>query len=476
MGIEYQTCHSIRSRQSLGDGSGKIMVPANYCDDEDHCPDNDSCNDVDIYDCPTGYKIITGNTPFFDYGRRRTDGEQVPVHNMREYGCWRGRNTRGYGANAVLGINHGLPSRRMVQLSGESGGLNNYSKVCLKDNDGWLRTDPTTGLKFPGGARMDERHKNYCCGFIEPTDGNVQNHYCHPDYCHSSSDGNIISPECRNQLKNLCSSWGNEGGLIGFENEKCASGKAQIAKENNESISNLSGVELINAENRSSSLSREDYGNIGDQLCTKGMFTLPSEDTSPTDIKRHEKCLQWCGDNGGICKPKIKSFCEDIYRATKQYPEVFPDDINNYQKICSCNWPDEFYENVNSFFKEQYNVPDSELSTDRKCIFAPCHSNPYNISNEDDSRTECRSNQYVSCIQNLDFDFQGATVNESSINTDQTQECDIENEEISTSPTNTGGGDSDGDDDGDDIFIVLIPIIIIAIAVGGYYYYSNNEK
>ena len=133
--IDYKTCSSIWSRQGLDAGHGRITVPASYGKDlgsrRDY--DNDNCGDVTATDCPTGYKHTHGHRggPDHDYGARRTAGTAVSDAVLKTKICWRGGNTNGRGTQAVHGISHGVAGGYWAK-SNESGGKNNYSKMCFK--------------------------------------------------------------------------------------------------------------------------------------------------------------------------------------------------------------------------------------------------------------------------------------------------------------------------------------------------------
>ena len=473
--IDYKTCSNIWSRQGLDAGHGRITVPASYGKGD---YDNDNCAQVNSADCPTGYKQTNshGGNPDKDYGARRTAGTAVSDSVLKTKQCWRGGNTNGRGTQAVHGISHGVTGGYWSK-SNESGGKNNYSKMCFKDAGGWELTNPENGNKGSDG-----NNKSACCGFKSSVRGRIQEKYCDPSYCYmEGSEYDSVSKKCSEHLLEKCRSWSFIEDDIGFEDSRCGTPLSQLSEIYDKKINELTDTQRSEQNNISASISSRNYASIGKDLCKVRDF-INKLSSNETKKKKSEKCISWCKNNSNECKSIIGNVCEIIYNRANKYPDNFPDDLKEYEDICACNWPKEFYENIVEYYKTTYKVSDAALSKDRKCLFRPCGSS--NLKYVGDSRNTCPQTNFVSCIQNLDIDFRGSDI-QGTVNVDagQSQECGsiADSGAGNNSPSSgddtgssdnggdeTGGGDGTGgggDDEGG--FMVIIALVIFFVCIIG---------
>ena len=444
--MNYKTCSTIWQRQGLDAGHGRIHVPSNYGKGG---TDNDSCGDVYApHDCPTGYKLLGGNSPSHDHGRVRTAGTAVSDHILKTKMCWRGGNVNGRGSQAPWGMSHGIHGR-YYSKSNEGSGSNNYGKVCFKDNTGWKHTNPVNGNKT---GNQEEDNKNACCGFKESVRDSVKMHYCNPSYCFNETmEYDNISKACADHLAKKCETWSFVEDSIGFEDDRCSPAVSQIANKLRKKVSELTDGQVEQKTDIPASLSDRDYARIGKSLCDKSAF-LNKGSSNVEKAKKSDKCISWCKDNPDDCKDVIQDVCKDIYDRANNFPDNFPDDLKKYEDICACNWPQEFYDNIIQYYKDTYKVSDSSLSNDRKCLFRPCRSS--NIPYTGDSLEDCENTTFVSCVQNLDIDFRGSNI-EGTVNVEgsQAQTCgSLADTGASDNSGGSGGGDSggEGDDSGGD--------------------------
>lgn len=483
---KYKTCSNIWQRQGLDAGHGRITVPSNYGKGN---TDNDSCGDVYApHDCPTGYKLLGGNSPYHDHGRVRTAGTGVNDGILKSKMCWRGGNTSGRGGQAVLGMSHGIHGSYYVK-SNEGSGSNNYGKVCFKDTTGWTRTNPLNGNK--SGVNTED-NINACCGFKDSVRGNVQEKYCNPNYCfkknstkYSISNPDEITKHCSDQLLKHCENWSFVDDLIGFEDDRCTDPIGQIAKDFNRHRDDLSDFALAKEVNYSASIQRSEYSKIGNDLCKTDDF-LNAGSTDDVKKKKNEKCVQWCQDNSDVCAEKMIDVCQTVYDRVKNFPDVFPDDLKKYEGICACNWPQEFYDNIIEYYKKTYNVSEASIGTRRKCLFRPCGSSSIKHVDPTASDAVCPQTNFTSCIQNLNIDFTGSQI-EGEVNVDagQSQSCgtladsgagaaaDSGNSggvpAMATGEGSSAGGSSPKEED-DTFFIIILVVItllIISLIAGG---------
>ena len=481
--VRTKRCSSIWQRQSLDNGSGKIHVPSNYGAGN---TDNDSCSDVYTHhDCPTGYRLLGGNRPFKDHGKRRTNGINVSDDTLKRYMCWRGGNTHGRGAHAVKGMSHGIHGS-FYHDSNRSGGYNNYAKVCFKDNGGWDMTNPTDGTKT---HPQSEYNADACCGFIENVRRDVQEKYCKTNTCYTMDNDktkDVLSKVCQDRLIDKCKNWSFIPNTVGFEDDRCATPLVQIAKQKQTSVSQLSPAQSDEAEQarQTASIDDNNYRDYGNRLCTNQVF-LDESDSGP-GFEKKQKCIQWCRNNPNQCRTRIKNVCATIYEKSKVLPDIYPDAIKENNNICACHWPEEFYENILEFFKKKYNVGDNQVIPDRKCIYRPCSRS--DITNEGpsgDSYEDCPSQTLISCIQNLNIDFQGAHISEGAqVNTGQEQACGslsdtavdasrrptrndrVVNEEEDNSSDSLTETNENEDDSGIISSIVIFIIILVSVIAG----------
>ena len=200
--------------------------------------------------------------------------------------------------------------------------------------------------------------------------------------------------------------------------------------------------------------------------------------------KKSEKCIQWCKDNSETCAEKMKDVCKIVYERVNKYPDVFPDDLKEYEGICACNWPQEFYDNIIEYYKNTYKVSAAAIGTRRKCLFRPCGSSSIRHYDPTVSDDVCPQTNFTSCIQNLNIDFTGSQI-EGEVNVDaaQSQACGTiadsgagaaadsgSSGESGGVPMATGeGGSPAGEEDSSFMvsIIIIILVFIILIAGGG---------
>ena len=505
MALEYSTCRTASARKSGGNGSGKIFVPSSYGGSGDHS--NDSCAEVDVGDCPTGYKSILNE------GRSDTyfDGGDHDVHlqgsQMRNSLCWysgyiSGNGTRhtGHMEHAPWGESGASVTGSGYRSSYDEGGMfadtDNYGKPCFKDANGWVRTNPDDGTPNMGNYNsLVEWHADSCCGFKDGSNCSEascaddinkseiaanNNLYCDPRYCFTDgSSGMKLSRECRSRLAAKCRSWSFAANEIGFEHDMCNTPLGLKADSLDKKVSELTDTMVNQANAISGSINQNDYRSIGKTLCTDDVFT----DTSNTNNARQkrEKCINWCKNEPGECRDAIRSTCETIFDQYIGDPEVYSDNIDDYDDICACNWPEEFYDVIRDFYKETYEkVEDHHLSGDRKCLYGNCE-NLTKIEDPDDSGNDCANPTFVSCTQEIDFDFTGASMDGNVVvDATSTQECgsfadsgagnnDVDDGGGEGGEGGEGGGEGEGKGDNTtlisvSVFIFVMVMILLAVA------------
>jgi hypothetical protein len=479
--VRTKTCSTVFQRQSLDTGTGKIHVPSNYGAGN---TDNDDCDEVYTHhDCPTGYRLLrAGKNPYKDHGHKRSNGTRVSDDTLKTKNCWRGGNTHGRGTHAVKGMTHGIHGT-FYHDSNKGSGKNNYAKVCFKDNGGWDMTNPTNGTKT---HPQSEYNADACCGFIETVRRDVKEHYCKTNTCFKMENDktkDILSKVCQDRLVDKCKNWSFVPDTVGFEDDRCATPIIQIAKQKQTSVSQLSPAQSDEAEQarQTASIDDNNYRDYGEKLCTNQVF-LDESDSGP-GFEKKQKCIQWCRNNPNQCRTRIKGVCATIYEKSKALPNIYPDAIKENNNICACHWPKEFYENILEFFEKKYNVATSQVVPDRKCLYRPCSRS--DITNEGplgDSFEDCPDQTLISCVQNLNIDFQGAHISDGAqVNTGQEQACGSLSDtavDASRRPTRNDsdvnedeGGSSDpipetNEDDSGIIssFVIFIIILVSVIA------------
>lgn len=412
MAPQYKKCSSVKSRQKFDAGHGRITVPSNFGKKR---YDNDKCQDVTNNDCPTGFKAVGGNGPFGDLGRKRTGGRGVPDSFMKTKQCWRGGNHHGRGSQAPWGMGHGVHGGYRWK-SDEGRGSNNYAKICFKDAKGWQHTNPVNGNK---ARRNVQDNINACCGFKDSVKSQLSGNdkYCDPRYCFlTGGEHDQISLECSKELLKRCKNWSFVDDMLGFEDKRCASPLSQIANAFDTKISDLDSTQRLERDKVTAAISPTEYKNIGKRLCKVNDF-LNIKSTNKVKKGKYKKCIEWCKNNKDGCSDIITEVCDKVYKRTKTFPDNFPNDIKDYEKICACNWPKEFYDKIEKYYKDTYKV--NSVNTNRKCLFKPC--NAAHIPYKEDNREKCPDTTFVSCVQNLEIDFRGSDI-QGTVNVDAGQE------------------------------------------------------
>ena len=476
---KYKTCSTVFQRQTLDTGQGRIFVPSSI-GGGNNSHSNDSCREVNVHmDCPTGYKSL--NASHSPKKRYVNDTVRLSGDDLKRHKCWEGGHYHGTGGQAPWGTNHGL-NHTYASNSVDSGwgDEDNFGRPCFKDRTGWTRTNPLNGNK---SALNAEDNINACCGFKDSVRMSVQEKYCNPDHCfkknsteYSISNPDEITKKCADQLLKNCKKWSFVNDLIGFEDDRCSDPIGQISKDTGTRRDKLSDHHLGKEINYSASIQRSEYSKIGNDLCKIDDF-LNSGSKNDIKKKKNKKCLQWCKDNSDTCAPKMTEVCKTVYDRVKKYPDVFEDDLKNFEGICACNWPQEFYDNIIDYYIKTYNVTAGEVGTRRKCLFKPCGSS--NIKHVDPLASDdtCLPTNFTSCIQNLNIDFTGSQI-EGEVNVDagQSQSCGT----FADTGAGGGGGGSEGGPGetsevsnpggGDNTFIVVmvvIVVLVIALIAGG---------
>lgn len=487
----YKTCSSVTSRQNLDAGTGRIHVPASYGIDRDANHDNDSCHDVNTHDCPPHYRTMTSYRSNPDIVI--SDADAVPDSVLKTKKCWKGgRTDRGSifsqtTPNNIVGSglatnnrggrpNHGHEPHHInnyIKQSNLSSGLDNYSRPCFKNI--WSHTNPINGDKMSVGD-MDE-NKSACCGFKDNVRDTVKEHYCDPAFCFT--DGGLsydrITRECANHLLDKCSRWSFIDNNLGFEDDRCADPLSQISNKYSRKREDLSDTQISEQGEITAAITHNDYGRIGSELCTVQDF-LDNNSNNPIKQARHDKCVSWCKNNNEQCSQNITEVCQEVYNRANNFPDAFPDDIKEYEGICACNWPEEFYDNIIEYYKTTYNVTDAALNKNRKCLFRPCGASSLNHYSQTRNDEVCPQTNFISCIQNLDIDFTGSHIEGTvGVSADQSQECGTLADSGAaavpgTAPRAEGddtGGDASGGDDTSGMTIILGIVLFILVLFGG---------
>ena len=411
---EYKKCTGLFKRQGLDSGTGRIFVPSSY-GGGDNRYSNDNCGEVTKSDCPTGYKLLTNiNTPSYHH---INDDKKISNENMKKWACWNGGHYNGsYGAQAVWGMNHGV-TPKWVTNSFDSGWADedNYGKPCFKSD--WRYTNPENGNKTR--KLYEKEHIDTCCGFNDNKRSKLSNQdkYCHPHYCfETGSEYDKISLKCNETLLKRCKNWGLKKTSIGFEDDRCSNPLSQIANTYNLRIQDLNSTHLSDKKKITASIPKSEYAKIGSMLCKKEDFKNINK--SGNEKLKHDKCIKWCKNNSEKCQSIIKGTCKEIYDRAKSNPES--NDIKDYEKICACNWPEEFYRKIEDYYKNTFKV--KSVNTNRKCLYKSCNSS--HIPYKGDTKNSCPNTTFVSCVQNLEIDFRGSQIQGTvNVGSGQEQKC-----------------------------------------------------
>ena len=468
--MNYKTCSTTHSRQNLDAGHGIIHVPASYGSGR---YDNDDCDDVTVGDCPQGYKSLPPSSANFKDDI--DEDHAVPDPDLKTLDCWRGGNTSGKGGQATHGLSAGI-TKGVYELRSDAGGArNNFSKPCFKDATGWKKTNPINGHKLT--SEDEQGNMDACCGFKKSVRDVIhqdQGRFCNPDYCFSkgsttpSGGGDDISRNCATRLKTKCENWSSSSADdIGFEDKRCADPLAQMAAPRPRDTLTVS--QETNANTIPASITADEYQSIGERLCTVGVFMNNEASTGTKDKEKYEKCLGWCKNNPSKCSGVIGNVCEAVYTRAKANPDTYPNDITKYEGLCSCNWPQEFYDNVVKHYKEKYKKTNAELDTQRKCLFGPCNGSAiqhYDATGRSDAA--CPDRTFITCIQELTLDFTGAEISDTIIETGQSQSCGRTDDNDSSTSEGSGQGDGGGpegrgadeEEDKDNTLLFVIAVII----------------
>ena len=461
--MNYKQCTTTQSRQNLDAGHGRIHLPASYGRNEN---DNDDCDDVKVNDCPKGYKDLPPKS--WKFQDDIDEDDSITDHELKTLYCWRGGNTDERGSQATHGLSEEVVGSYQTK-SDNSGSRNNFSKPCFKDATGWKKTNPVDGNKQAYEQEID--NMDACCGFkqsVRDDVNDIQSRYCDPDYCFSKGSdadhaggGDKISRRCANRLKTKCEDWGSSSvDDFGFEDKRCADAGAQMASPATRDT--LTDTQKENTVNVPASITSGEYESIGARLCTERVF-LDNEAPSGTQDKlRYDKCMVWCKNNPSNCSGVVGNVCDTVYRRAKANPGKFPNDIHKYEGLCSCNWPQEFYDNLVNYYKETYKKTNAELDTQRKCLFGPCRGSAIQHYDADGSDAACPDQTFITCIQETTLNFIGSSLSDTTINAGQSQSCGrTDDNDSSTSEGGSGQGQGGADEEEDNTLLFVIAVIII---------------
>lgn len=467
---QFKVCKSTISRQKDDDGSGRIFVPSDFGGGSRPA---DNC-EAAAGRCPNGYTVLGG------INRRKgtvNDTVRLSASDLRNYDCWHGGHYSGIGSQAILG----LGSFHHSSHEGGLGKKDNYGRPCFKKDWAWFRSNPVNGNKNPGGEDTRNYHMDACCGFVENVKRSVKEKYCHPKYCHESpGEWDKITKECQDRLSEKCKNWSFVPNSLGFEDPRCANAISQLANSVKRKISDLDETDRKDINKITASITSKEYADNGKRLCKVTDF-LNNKSTDKVKKGKFEKCTDWCKNNENECSSIIKEVCKKVYDRTEQLPELFPDNIKEYESICACNWPQPFYDKILKFYKDTYpNIP--SINPKRKCLFKPCDA--AHIPYVGDTPGTCPTDTFVSCTQNLTLDFRGSDI-QGTVNLDakQNQSCGSAADAGVTKPgaqagsdggsDSGGGGESDGGGSGggggdDNTMFIILGFIFLFILMGGF--------
>lgn len=491
---DWKTCSTPTSRKKYDDKRhlGKVWMYARYSR-------NHSCHDVGADDCPNNYKTVGNNTLIDDWEDTVQSHTYFDTVKKSSGDCVDGGNweivSRDMGSNPNIATDTGTYPGHTAESYHDSydcvGCLwpddDNYTKVCYKDREGWKRTDPTDGRRrtTPSVAGNWERHKNICCGFDKTQRSVTSDKYCDWSYCWEPPNGtgaghdggrlDKISQSCQPQLESLCRTWGNNT-VIGFEDERCSTAVRQIVDKERKASTADAG-ERQRANKLTAQISENSYKNNGKNLCTSDIFRNRGTTGSATR-KKFTKCMVWCQDYPGECGPKITEACQDIYNQYKTRSSWGPEwrsIVDDNDDICACNWPDEFYQEIKDEYKEKYNASDHQVTAKRECLHQPCGDAAIKPALLEDRITqECDDKTFVTCIQEVEASFDGATVTgDTDIIIEAQQECGTLSD--TGGAAGSGGADDEEDVEGEGeeedkskiIVVVIIIIILLMLAAAG---------
>ena len=321
-----------------------------------------------------------------------------------------------------------------VSLSGEQvdshetwPGENNWTRTCMKNNDGYLLTNPYDGTPIgaserKGGirhstsstAKKKKFHKSACCGFLENASAG-EPEYCHSDYCNKSD---TVSSKCRDHLADLCEEpeffAKSPYCKLPKEAYNAAGGGADLSSDRNQ----------LRAGRYSLSLKSPDYKRIGKEICVKDengvspfepLGEEPDEDDDEYEEYQHKlnlrnACVTWCGRNPSDCRAEITDFCEGVYNEAVANNGIGGKRFIDSQRVCGCNFPEKYYNDLRNNYSENFGVPLEKLSATPYCINYSCKTSEIgDTSNNgrggvyDDNQGECGSVNILNCVQELNF-------------------------------------------------------------------------
>jgi len=416
--IDYATCPAIGAKERMLqdlNASGKTWIIGSY---EYGGNGSDDKNDADAHACqgsqytvqPPGRGHIEKDCGAF-WGTRAdaaschvSSSDTYTLANTPDKQYLEDGDTRNFPHTNIIGTSPGNP----YVNSGVAGGHNNWTRTCMKGHGAYFKTDPTSGRPT---SQTAEYHKKSCCGFGTNSQS-VNINYCHPDYCHDSSDR--ISEKCRDYLAELC------GDIHMFKTSPHCKLPKDAYIEDKSTGQEVSDWERVVSQRYSKSLNPEDYKRLGERFCTYNNFN-PDDDS-------HNSCLLWCGNNPSECAPKIQRYCKKVY------DEANMGSMDNFiksQKICACNWPPEFYDKLRHRYIHEWHVPEAAVPMNRRCFFKPCQEAVVGDTSDHSASTqyqECSPVNIVNCVQEINFNSRDMSLVDGGsfrFSPSQTQNCSM---------------------------------------------------
>lgn len=385
--------------------------------------------------CPTNYKRNRGLNGSWESENRFSDVSSSVMSNIAN-GTYEvlhgGRNTSYKGRNASNRVGSWDVNEGDVGWQ-SSGGDHDYASICVKKDNVYLYTNPHNGapigssLSVPRNVGTNisintssndkkiDAHKDICCGFILGGITSPEDEYCHPEYC---DIGNNITQDCRDRLAEKCgeddyfkkSPYCHLSYDAYITHNNFLRGSARLGRSRAYTVQ-------MHANTISKSLHPEDYKNIGTELCSESDFEPPpqndklwkdkSEETKEKILKR-DACTLWCSRNPIECRGKLDNFCKDVYDNSVSSTGEAGDRFIRSQKICGCNWPQEFYDNLRSTFVDDFNVPEQFVPNRRICLHKGCKESMIGDLQSEDaiygtSENACDQMNIVNCVQNMNF-------------------------------------------------------------------------
>ena len=327
---------------------------------------------------------------------------------------------------------------------------NNWTRTCMKNDNGYYLTNPYDGKPLKNSETINSKryslgsndkkkefHKSACCGFLENKSAGDPD-YCHPDYCNI---GDTVSTKCRDHLSDLCEEPDFFGKSPYCKLPKDAyaagGGGADLTSDRNQ----------LTAGNYSLSLKTPDYRRIGKEVCVKGsdgkspfepLGEIPDEDDNDyeeyqTKLNLRNACITWCGRNPDDCRSEITDFCKSVYDEAIANDGIGGKRFIDSQRICGCNFPQKYYDDLRKNYSEKFGVPMNKLSATPYCINFSCKTSEIGDTRDngrggiyDDNQGECGKVNILNCVQEINFDVNQINVEDGgsfTFSPEQSNDC-----------------------------------------------------